>query len=550
VIPTLSVLLAAALLARASPPQSDPPSGSSDASRSPLSVLRPDAADAAAPEAAPLGDQAAPLQFTLEQCVRAVLTRNLSLKISEIDNAATATTVMEALGTFDPELYAAVTGVDAEQPTASSFQAPKNQSLAGRTGVRGLYRTGLSYDLAYQLDYNRQSPTNPFFGLNPATSSSLGVSLTQPLLRNFGSTVTEAPVAQARLLVARGDLNLYSRVQDVAYQAVLAYWNLVKARRTRDTATEALAVANELVANNQKRKDAGVMTRLDVLTAQAEAARRQEELIRAVNGVGRAEDALKLLLSPGVAVDDWRIAIEPLTGASLRDEPLPAEESVIIAAFTDRSDLRALEVDLRAADLNLEVAGNQKLPRLDLLGSYGYAGLAGEQPGGSSKNNVDLWGNSLESIRDREFLTWSLGFDFSRPLGNRSAEAVERRARLEKERAYMVWLERRMNIVQELRGALRDVADARAATEAATLARVLAEEQYQAELVRLENQHSTTFQVREAQRDLFEAEERETVAVTQYETLLAGLERARGTLAAGYGVVWEPVGAVEGAITD
>ncbi len=487
------------------------------------------------------------LQLSLEECVRGVLQRNVALRLAELSQAETATEVTRALGAFDPELYASATETDAEQPTASSFQSPKNRSLNGGTGLRGLYRTGLAYDLAYQLAYNRQSPTNPFFGLNPTVSSDLTLHLTQPLLRNFGSTVTEAPVEQARLLVARGDLDLYARIQETAFSAVQAYWNLVKARRDRDTAQAALAVADELVRNNQKRLEAGVMTRLDVLTAQAEAARRLEQKIRAENAVGRAEDALKLLLSPGVDLDEWRVAVEPTTPAGVGDEPLPAEEEAIVAAFADRADLRALEIDLRAADLNLAVTENQSLPQLDLLGSYGYAGLAGKQSGGKNKNNLDLWGNSLAPIRDLDFSTWALGFSLSRPLGNRVAEAVERKARYAKERAYVTWLERRMNVVHELRGALRDVADGRAATQAATQSRILAEQQYQAEVVRLENQHSTTFQVREAQRDLFEAQANETAAITQYEVLLAGLERSRGRLAQHYGVQWRPEERLEGA---
>lgn len=540
IVTTLPWLLVAIVPALPAPPalQEDPP---------PLEEMRRQDRAEFGTESVALVPGTTRLELTLDACVHAVLTRNLGLKIAEYDNAAIRTDVMQALGAFDPELYATVRGGNSEQPTASSFQAPKNQNFNANTGLRGLTSSGMLYDLNYSLDYNRQSPSNPFFGLNPTLASSLGVALTQPLLRGFGSTVTEAPVEQARLLVARGDLDLYQQVQDTAFTAVQAYWSLVAARRNRDSAKEALDVADELVRNNQKRKDAGVMTRLDVLNAATEAARRKEELIRAENGVGRAEDALKFLLSPGTNLAEWRVEIEPTTPAMLRDEALPDEEQAIVAAFTERSDLRALEVDLDVAALSLEVAENQVLPRFDLLGSYGYGSLAGEVPGGANQQNYDLWKDSLQSLRDRDFNSWTVGVDFSHPIGNRSADALERRARIQKERAYMTWLERRMNVVRELRTALRDVADAKAATEASTQARILAEEQLQAEQVRLDNQHSTTFQVREAQRDLFEAQDAETAAITQYEILLAGLERARGRLAQQYGIRWEPARRLEGA---
>lgn len=480
------------------------------------------------------------LELSLDECVRKVLERNLGLKMVEQITLQNRTTIETALGAFDPELYASATGGVAEEPPISSFQSQRTHTVNGATGIRGLYASGLKYDLGYSMAYSRLSPSNPFFGINPTISSALALNLSQPLLRGAGYTVNEAPVEQAKLLVARGDLDLYTQLQSTTFDAVSAYWNLVRARRERDTAKNAFDVAEELVRDNQKRLDAGTMTRLDVLTAAAEAARRKETLIRAENGVGRNEDALKLLLSPGSRLDYWNIAIDPSTTPELLEEHLPDEETAIAQAFDLRSDLQAIEVDLRAADLSVIVAKDAELPLLDLAGSYGYGGVAGNPSGPGSKTNVRLWGDSLQSIRDRDFPTWSVGVNASYPLGNRTASSTRHRAELEKERVHMTWMEKRMEIVQEMRGALRDLVDAKAATEAAHEALVLAREQYQAELVRLENQHSTTFQVREMQRDMFQAEDVETAAITQYEILRAGLEKARGDLAQSYGVDWKP----------
>jgi len=273
-----------------------------------------------------------------------------------------------------------------------------------------------------------------------------------------------------------------------------------------------------------------------VLTAQAEAARRKEGLIRAENSVKRAEDALKFLLSPGGDLKDWSVTLVPTTPPQLRDDPPVDEEATVQEAFLSRADLQALESDVAAAELNVTVARDAVLPKFDLIGSYGLGGLGGNSPGATSDPNRSLWWDSVEPIGRGDFPTWTLGFDFSHPIGNRTAEASQHRAELVKQRADMTWLQKRMQIVQEMRGALRDVVDARASSEATTQARVLSQEQYQAEVVRLENQHSTTFQVREVQRDLVEAEDAETASITDYEITRAALERAKGTLAQRYGV--------------
>jgi outer membrane protein TolC len=87
---------------------------------------------------------------------------------------------------------------------------------------------------------------------------------------------------------------------------------------------------------------------------------------------------------------------------------------------------------------------------------------------------------------------------------------------------------------------LRDVGDGKARIDAAVEARKLAQEEYDAELIRLQNDHSTTFQVRESQRDLIQDRNAETRAIVDYQIRLANLSRAQGLLAQEYGVVWIP----------
>ena len=163
---------------------------------------------------------------------------------------------------------------------------------------------------------------------------------------------------------------------------------------------------------------------------------------------------------------------------------------------------------------------------------------------------LDEFDESLTQIRKSQFEQWSVGIDFSYPIGNRTARASVRQARLEKERALMNTAKTRMTILQEARAALRDVRDAYAQTQAAQTATELAKEQYEAELIRLENDRSTTFQVRESQRDWFEAQDTETRAIVDFEIFRARLQQVQGKLAQDYGVIWEPDLVEPGAIIE
>lgn len=510
------------------------------------------------PEAA-AQDAEATLKTSLDDYVYEVLHRYLGLKIAMKDQEIATTGVELALGEFDPELFTIVSGADNEIPSASLFQASTTQTFNADLGVQGLLRSGATYSLTYGLDYARQSPTNPFFSFNPQATSAVLLSLRQPLLRGAGPTVTEAGLERARLNVERSDHELLVTVHNTAFLAVSAYWNLVFELRRRDTARTAVEVAQELVNNNRRKMEAGVMTRLDVLTAEAEAARREEELIQAENQLARATDVVMQLLSPGEEVSAWEVLVIPTTEPRLRDEPLPEAEQAIRTALERRDDLAALNTDFETADLNLWLAERNALPLLDITGSYGLSGLGGQfrgtdpvsgQPVFERDSNWDMVDESLTPIFESQYERWSVGLEARYPIGNRSAKAVVRETRMAKDRAGMAISQLRMNIVQETRAALRDVADARARTQAARAARVLAEQQYEAEKVRLENEFSTTFEVREAQRDWLEAIDNETRAIVNYEIQLAKLLQVQGILADQHGLELFDLPPAEGAIYE
>ena len=493
------------------------------------------------------------VEISLHDYVRLVLVRNLDLKIAELDADGNSTSVSRARGAFDPEVFATVNGADTERPTASVFTASRSQSLDANLGLRGLLRTGATYGLTFATNYNLQKPSNPFFDFNPSITSSVTLDLTQPLLRG-GGAVTESAYDQARLVVQRGDLDLMYRVQLTCYDGVFAYWNLVFELRTRDTAQTALDVATELVGNTASKLRAGVMTDLDLKRVQSEEKRREEELIRAENRLAEAEDRLIALLSPGENLGSWNVEVVPTTGPSEVAAPTPTEQHVVTQALENRQDLMVLQTDLGLADLDLAVANNDLLPQVDFRASYSLSGLSGSlTSGGASsgpRTNASLFRDSLDPIFDSQFERWSIGVDYSYPIGNRAARASVLSARLSKERAVLVLNQQRMVVIRETRTALRDVTDAWARFEASRQGAELATAQYKAEQVRMANQVSTSFEVREAQRDLFEAVDLETRAILDYEIQRARLEQVQGLLAQQYGVLWEAPVEAAGAFRD
>ena len=87
-----------------------------------------------------------------------------------------------------------------------------------------------------------------------------------------------------------------------------AYWNLVSARATVDARRSTLELAQELVRVNKAKVDVGTSPPLDLVSAQAEVAADQEQLIIAETSVKEAEDRLRLLIFDTSNRDNWNVA--------------------------------------------------------------------------------------------------------------------------------------------------------------------------------------------------------------------------------------------------
>jgi outer membrane protein TolC len=95
-------------------------------------------------------------------------------------------------------------------------------------------------------------------------------------------------------------------------------------------------------------------------------------------------------------------------------------------ALEKRPDYRMRKLMVEREGVQVVFAQNQKLPRIDLVASYGLNGLA------QSINP------SLAFSRTSDFPSWSIGFRVSVPLGeNRQASADLRAAQVRKEDALL-----------------------------------------------------------------------------------------------------------------
>jgi outer membrane protein len=125
------------------------------------------------------------------------------------------------------------------------------------------------------------------------------------------------------------------------------------------------------------------------------------------------------------------------------------------------------------------------------------------------------------------------------PIGNVSGRAGASKAHLELRRARTQVRRLELDIVLEVREAIRNLYSAVEGTEAAERRRLAAEEQRRAEAIRLEYGESTPFDVLLREEVLVDAESQKINALQLYHNSVTALDRAQGTILSNHNIAVE-----------
>src|SRR5256885_6891756 len=111
-----------------------------------------------------------------------------------------------------------------------------------------------------------------------------------------------------------------------------AYWTLKATLANVQVQQRSLDLAEQLVRDNRTRVDLGQTPPLDLVQAEAEAAQRRENLIRASAAAGDAEDRLKRLIMDPADPSFWRTRLEP-TDDAIAGAPAPDIDAIVDQAL-------------------------------------------------------------------------------------------------------------------------------------------------------------------------------------------------------------------------
>ncbi|HSE88365.1 MAG TPA: TolC family protein, partial [Candidatus Binatia bacterium] len=375
--------------------------------------------------------------------------------------------------------------------------------------------TSLRLQLSQEhITSNETASTSRF--IEPSDEFRTTLTLNQPFLRNFGTDVNRTRIRIAQTNQGISESSLKDRVIRVVTQVQELYWELVFGIQELEVRRLSLKLAQDLLAQTRVQVAVGTQPQISILEGEAGVAAREEAVIVAENNVRNVEDRLKELLSFFEDRQRGGVAIVPTDAPQFTIEELDLENA-LEAAFDHRPDYRQASLEIESRSLNERFTRNQLLPSLDLQGQVGMNGLD------------DNLGDSLNHFTSGNWVQYQVGFTFRYPLGNQAAKSRFTRARLEVEQAKALLERTEQRILVEVREAVRNVETNIKRVSVTRGARELAQKKLEAEEKKLAVGLSSVREVLRFQDDLSLEQSREIRALTDYNSSLANLERAKGT---------------------
>src|SRR6266702_3529944 len=423
------------------------------------------------------------------------------------------------------------------------------------------FQTGTTFFTAW--DNTRSSSTSAANLFNPSVQSTIFVGFQQQLLNGFGRSVNTRNIRIAKNNRKIADWAFTQQAITTVTNTITAYWELVFARANVKVQQQAVTVAEKLYNDNRKQLEIGTMAPLDVTRAESELATDRQNLIFAQTVQLQDQQTLKNAISKNPLAPNFvNVEIVP-TDLPSRPEAIeaPTFEDAVKEAFGKRPELQEEALNLLNGEIDIKATRNALLPTATLTAQYGTVGLAGNQPIfatgtpifvssgipivdstgtpipgeflGSKVSTVTGvskagFGDAMTSAFHNNFPDYQVSLNMQIPLRNRSAQADNQRAILTQRQ-----LEAQLQLLKN--AALLDVRNTyialtqdRAQVDAASKARELQQQTFNAEQKKYQLGASTVYLVIQTQRDLINAQGTELRALANLAEAKANYERAVG----------------------
>lgn len=455
------------------------------------------------------------LKITLTEAILLSLENNRSLVVERLNPSIKSTFEDQEKAVFDPETNAELSiGREEAERLARSGSETESFTRDTTDGVISLEKF-FSTGTTVAIEGSTQRTASTLYQDN-FYSTRLGMTITQALLKGYGTDVNLARLQQARLDTRMSEYELRGFTESLIAEVEQTFWDYALAGRQIEIVEESLKVARQQLNETKELIEVGRLAKSELAAVQAEVAGQEQALIDA--GSNKETTRLKLLrllnpAGPGLWTREINLIYQPtLPDIKLENIELHVAVSMRMSPILNEARLKILR-----GDLDLVQTKNGLLPLMDLFVTLGKSGYA------------NSFGKSISSL-DKDSYDALAGIRFNYPLFNRDAKAQHQRALIGREQSGKA-LENLSQLVEvDVHTAYIEVKRSKKQIAASTATRRFNEEKHRIETEKLRVGKSTSFLVAQAQRDLLASRIAEVRALANYLQALVDLYRLDGSL--------------------
>lgn len=449
------------------------------------------------------------ISLSLKDSLRYALERNLDLWAGYYAPAQAESDVRKYRAIYETHLKLDTVYQDSATFSPTINGTVRQNSFDITPGAYRLLPSGGTLAVNYQ---NVRQESSSIGSPGSYWTSSLELSLNQPLLKNFGRETTELNIRVAETAKGGSLSHLKTQIMATVAQVATEYYRLGSLREDLESKKVSLQLAQKVLAETESRVKAGVMPAFEILNARFGVSSREKDLIDAEKAVRDQVDLLGLLLQLG-STSDIETTDKPERTAYALNE---VEE--IGKALATRPELEELLSQVKASELQSSVAKSQIQPNLNLATAVALTGADRK------------FGRTTERAGSMDYPVWSVGLQFDYPLGNQAAENDYIKSRLKTDQLKVQIDGMKASIANEVRLAIRAVQSNYKQLDVADRARAYADARLNAYLKKLEVGLATNKDLLDVENDLATARTNQIKAQAAYAISLQQLWKSTGEL--------------------
>src|SRR5665213_2577469 len=317
--------------------------------------------------------------LSLQDCLKEALQHNFDVQVERFQPQISLYNLYSAYAGYDPQFN--ISGKHSYNVSPSTRNPYSTNLVPASVSDENSFSSGIGGTLPWGLQYDFSGNISEQYGSQAGTpfddsSGNIGVTLTQPLLKNFWIDNTRLLITAAKNNLKQCEPGLRLQLITTVTAVENAYYELIYARENVQVEQDALHLAQTQLDQDNQRLQIGTLAQLSVEQDESQAAQSRANLITAEFTLASDQNTLKNLITDNYR--QWHDQdIEPAAALEAVRQLFDVQDSWG-KGMTQRPDLLQARLTLEQQGIQLKFDRNQIFPELDLIGSYGFNGAGRE----------------------------------------------------------------------------------------------------------------------------------------------------------------------------